>query len=66
MAKYAVFVDDGFNKAFDTKDKAKSYASKMRDYIRSIGRKDSCYFKKMTQEQEEIFLPSHESKRRDL
>ena len=55
MAKYAVFVDDGLNKTFDTKDEAKSYAAEMRAEIKAIGHHDSCYFKKMTREQEEMF-----------
>lgn len=55
MAKYAVFVDDGLNEVFDTKDEAKSYAAETRSKLRSEGRKDSCYFKKMTREQEEMF-----------
>ena len=55
MAKYAVFVDDGLNAIFDTKDDAKIYASKMRNHIRAIERKDSCYVKKMTKEQEKMF-----------
>ena len=55
MAKYAVFVDDGLNEIFSSKDEAKSYAAEMRAEIKAIGRHDSCYFKKMTKEQEEMF-----------
>ena len=55
MAKYAVFVDDGLNKTFDTKNEAKSYAAEMRAEIKAMGRHDSCYFKKMTREQEKMF-----------
>ena len=55
MAKYAVFVDDGLNEIFDTKDEAKSYAAEMRAEIKAMGRHDSCFFKKMTKEQEEMF-----------
>lgn len=55
MAKYAVFIDDGFDAAFDSKDEAKSHAAEMRAEIKAMGRHDSCYFKKMTKEQEEMF-----------
>ena len=55
MAKYAVFVDDGLNATFSSKDEAKSYAAEMRAEIKAMGRHDSCYFKKMTKEQEEVF-----------
>ena len=37
MAKYAVFVDDGLNKTFGTKDEAKSYAAEMRAEIKAMG-----------------------------
>lgn len=50
-----VFVDDGLNKVFDNKDEAKSYAAEMRSEIKAIGRHDSCYFKKLTKEQEKMF-----------
>ena len=55
MAKYAVFVDDGLNETFDTKNEAKSYAAEMRAKIKAMERHDSCYFKKMTREQEKMF-----------
>lgn len=55
MAKYAVFVDDGLDATFSSKNEAKSYAAEMRAKIKSNGRHDSCYFKKMTKEQEEMF-----------
>ena len=55
MSKYAVFVDDGLNEVLDTKDEAKSYAAEMRAEIKAMGRHDSCYFKKMTREQEKMF-----------
>ena len=55
MAKYAVFVDDGLNATFDSKDEAKSYAAEMRAEIKAMRRHDSCYFKKMTREQEKMF-----------
>ena len=55
MAKYAVFVDDGLDEIFSSKDEAKSYAAEMRAKIKAMGRHDSCYFKKMTREQEEMF-----------
>lgn len=55
MAKYAVFVDDGLDATFSSKDEAKSYAAEMRAKIKAMGRHDSCYFKKMTREQEEMF-----------
>ena len=55
MAKYAVFVDDGLNEIFSSKDEAKSYAAEMRAEIKAMGRHDSCYLKKMTREQEEMF-----------
>ena len=55
MAKYAVFVDDGLDKIFSSKDEAKSYAAEMRAEIKAMGRHDSCYFNKMTREQEEMF-----------
>ena len=55
MAKYAVFVDDGLNEIFSSKDEAKSYAAEMRAEIKAMGCHDSCYFKKMTKEQEEMF-----------
>jgi len=55
MAKYAVFVDDGLNKTFDNKDEAKSYAAETRAEIKAMGRHDSCYFKKMTREEEKMF-----------
>lgn len=54
MAKYAVFVDDGFNKAFGTREEAKSYAAEMRAEIKAMGRHDTCYVKKMTREQEKM------------
>ena len=55
MAKYAVFVDDGLNEIFSSKDEAKSYVAEMRAEIKAMGRHDSCYFKKMTKEQEKMF-----------
>ena len=55
MAKYAVFVDDGLNATFSSKNEAKSYAAEMRAEIKAMGRHDSCYFKKMTREQEKLF-----------
>ena len=55
MAKYAVFVDDGLNAIFSSKNEAKSYAAEMRAEIKAMGRHDSCYFKKMTREEEEMF-----------
>ena len=55
MAKYAVFVDDGLNEVFDSKDEAKSCAVETRAMLRAEGRKDSCYFRKLTREQEEMF-----------
>ncbi len=54
MAKYAVFVDDGLNEVYDTKDEAKSRAAEIRAGLRAEGRKDSCYFKKLTREDEEM------------
>lgn len=47
-AKYAVFVDDGVNEIFNTKEEAKEYAATVRDELRSTGRHDSCYVKKLT------------------
>ncbi len=55
MSKYAVFVDDGLDSVCDTKDEAKSYAMEIRSKLRAEGCKDSCYIKKMTREQEEMF-----------
>lgn len=55
MAKYSVFVDDGLDATFSSKDEAKSYAAEMRAEIKAMGRHDSCYFKKMTREQEKMF-----------
>lgn len=55
IAKYAVFVDDGLNAIFSSKNEAKSYAAEMRAEIKAMGRHDSCYFKKMTREQEKMF-----------
>ena len=54
MAKYAVFVDDGLNEVYDSKDEAKSCAAEIRSKLRSEGCKDSCYFKKLTREQEKM------------
>ena len=54
MAKYAVFIDDGLNEVFDSKDEAKSYAAKARSKLRAEGCKDSCYIKKLTREQEKM------------
>lgn len=55
MAKYAVFVDDGLNEVCDTKDEAKSCAAEIRAKLRAEGCKDSCYFKKLTREEEKMF-----------
>ena len=55
MAKYAVFVDDGLDAIFSSKDEAKAYAAERRAEIKAMGRHDSCYFKKMTREQEKMF-----------
>ena len=40
MAKYAVFVDDGLNAIFSSKNEAKSYAAEMRAEIKAMGRHD--------------------------
>ena len=55
MGKYAVFVDDGLYDVFDNKEKAKACAAKERAALRAEGRKDSCFVKKMTKEEERAF-----------
>lgn len=47
-AKYAVFVDDGVDEIFNTKEEAKEYAATVRANLRSEGCHDSCYVKKLT------------------
>jgi len=55
MAKYAVFIDDGLDEIFNSKDKAKEYAANVRVDLRSEGRHDSCYIKKLTKDEMEMF-----------
>ena len=55
VSKYAVFVDDGLFDAFDDKEKAKACAAEERAAIRAEGRKDSCFVRKMTREEERMF-----------
>lgn len=55
MSKYAVFVDDGLFDVFDDKEKAKACAAEERAALRAEGRKDSCFIRKMTKEQERMF-----------
>ena len=55
MGKYAVFVDDGLFDAFDDKEQAKACAAEERAALRAEGRKDSCFFRKMTKEEERAF-----------
>ena len=55
MSKYAVFVDDGLFDTFDDKEKAKACAAEERAALRAEGRKDSCFVKKMTREEERMF-----------
>lgn len=51
MDKYAVFIDDGFDRVFDDKERAKEYAKKTRENFRIFGIKDSCYVKKLTKDE---------------
>lgn len=55
MGKYAVFVDDGLFDTFDDKEKAKACAAEKRAALRAEGRKDPCFVKKMTKEEERMF-----------
>ena len=55
MSKYAVFVDDGLFDVFDDKEKAKACAAEERAVFRAEGRKDSCFVRKMTREEERMF-----------
>lgn len=55
MSKYAVFVDDGLYDVFDDKERAKECAAEERAALRAEGRKVSCFFKKMTKEEERTF-----------
>ena len=54
MSKYAVFYDDGLDEVYDDKDQAKAHAAKLRKADRAEGRRRSCYFKKLTREEEEM------------
>ena len=55
MAKYAVFIDDGLDEIFNSKDEAKKYAANVRADLRSEGRHGSCYIKKLTKDEMEMF-----------
>ena len=55
MSKYAVFYDDGLEEIYDDKDQAKAHAAELREADRIEGRHRSCYFKKLTREQEKMF-----------
>lgn len=55
MAKYAVFIDDGLDEIFNSKDEAKEYAANVRADLRSEGRQISCYIKKLTKDEMEMF-----------
>jgi hypothetical protein len=55
MSKYAVFVDDGLFGVFDDREKAKACAAGERAALRAEGRKDSCFVRKMTKEEERAF-----------
>jgi len=52
---WAVFVDDGLDQVFGDKDSAKACAAETRASLRASGRKDSCFIRKMTKEQERMF-----------
>ena len=52
---WAVFVDDGLDSVFGDRDSAKAYAAETRTSLRAEGRKDSCFVKKMTKEEERMF-----------
>lgn len=55
MAKYAVFVDDGLDEIFNSKYEAKEYAANVRADFRSDCCHDSCYIKKLTKDEMEMF-----------
>lgn len=55
-AKYAVFVDDGLDEIFNTKEEAKEYAARRRADMRAnYNHCDSCYVKKLTRFEMEMF-----------
>ena len=52
---WAVFGDDGLDSVFGDRDSAKACAAETRAAIKAEGRKDSCFVRKMTKEQERMF-----------
>jgi len=54
--KWAVFVDDGIDEIFDSRDEAKRYASSVRDDSDSYNRRTRAYVKKLSRSEiEEMF-----------
>jgi len=54
-SKWAVFYDDGLHGFFDSKEKAKARAAKLRAADRANGDHNSCFFRKLTKQERRDF-----------